>query len=187
VEWIDQDDSQLFDGRQFRTALGRFGTGVTVITTLIGTRTHGMTANAFTSVSLNPPLVLVAVDNRAHMVKYMMMGRFFGVSVLAEDQRELSDHFAGRGDQEMKINFVQKRGMPLIEGALAYLILHVVQLVPAGDHTLVVGQVDHLECAPDGERPLMFYGGQYRRLARQDNAPPERLGDEFSLFSMSNF
>ena len=187
MEWIDQDDSQPFDARQFRMALGRFGTGVTVITTRIGDHTHGMTANAFTSVSLTPPLVLVAVDNRAHMAKYIIMGRFFGVSILAEHQLGLSDHFAGRGTGDMKVSFVTRRSMPLIEGALAYLILHVVQLVPAGDHTLVVGQVDHLEIAEEG-RPLLFYGGKYGRLASAETSPAQRSADDdFSLFSMGNY
>ena len=80
----------------FRRTLGMFATGVTIITTQSGDQVHGMTANAFMSVSLRPPLVLISVDKRAKMNNLLREGVRFGVNVLAEDQRELSDHFAGR-------------------------------------------------------------------------------------------
>jgi len=94
------------DPRQFRNALGRFASGVTVITTEHEGRTHGMTANAFVSVSLDPPLVLVSVDNRAQMHQLLALAPRYGVSVLAEDQEMLSNHFAGRATEGLQIPFV---------------------------------------------------------------------------------
>ena len=80
----------------FRRTLGMFATGVTIITTLTGDQVHGMTANAFMSVSLAPPLVVISVDRRAKMHQLLYEGRRYGINVLADDQRLLSDHFAGR-------------------------------------------------------------------------------------------
>ena len=81
---------------EFRRTLGRFATGVTVITTMAGEQVHGMTANAFMSVSLRPPLVLISVDKRARMHPMLHVDKAIGISVLGHDQEDLSDHFAGR-------------------------------------------------------------------------------------------
>src|ERR1700726_2609568 len=85
-----------FDPRQFRHALARFASGVTVLTAQYEGQTHGMTANAFVSVSLDPPLVLVSLDNRSYMHRILPCVDCYGISVLAEDQERLSNHFAGR-------------------------------------------------------------------------------------------
>jgi flavin reductase (DIM6/NTAB) family NADH-FMN oxidoreductase RutF len=152
----------VFDQKLFRNALGRFATGVTVITTQDDERVHGMTANAFVSVSLNPPLVLVSLDNRCNMNRMLPGTGRFGISVLAEDQEHLSTHFAGRPIEGLEVSFVIREGAPVVDQALAYIVAHVVNAYPAGDHTLYIGRVDHFE-ARDG-RPLLFYGGKYRRL-----------------------
>jgi flavin reductase (DIM6/NTAB) family NADH-FMN oxidoreductase RutF len=169
-----------FDARQFRSALGRFASGVTIVTTRDAERTHGMTANAFVSVSLDPPLILVSVDNRAAMNTLLPMTRYFGVSVLAEDQQALSNHFAGRTVNGLEIPFVEKHDIPVIDGAVAHLVSRLVDVHPAGDHTLFVGHVEFFEYR-DG-RPLLFYAGGYQRLAadlRKLQIAPE---DEMSLF-----
>src|ERR1041385_1586627 len=124
-----------FDSRQFRTALGRFATGVTIMTAEIDGHVPGMTANAFMSVSLEPPLIVVSIDNRAHMKTFLTVGSSFGVSVLSEDQERLSNHFAGRPVAGLNIGFVSPTGTPLMEGALAHLVAQIVQIIPAGDHT----------------------------------------------------
>ena len=85
-----------FDSRQFRNALGRFSSGVTIVTTSHNGQAHGMTANAFVSVSIDPPLVLVSVDHRAAMHNFLPESKRYGVSILAERQEQLSNHFAGR-------------------------------------------------------------------------------------------
>lgn len=151
------------DPREFRRTCGRFATGVTVITADTGDRVHGMTANAFVSVSLEPPLILVSVDNRARMRQVIERAGRYGVSILAEDQASLSDHFAGRPVEAAEIRFTQAFGVPLLEGALAHLVARVVEAHPAGDHTLFIGEVEHLAYR-DG-RPLIFYSGQYSGLA----------------------
>ena len=135
---------------------------MTIVTTRDGVRTHGMTANAFVSVSLNPPLILVSVDNRAAMHALLPNTRYFGVSVLAEDQQELSNHFAGREVEGIQIPFVDKRDVPVIQGAVAHFIARVVDVHPAGDHTLYVGHVEHFETRD--ARPLLFHAGSYCKL-----------------------
>jgi len=148
---------------EFRRTLGMFATGVTVITTLSGEQVHGMTANAFMSVSLQPPLVLVSIDRRARMGALLHQGTRFGVSVLEARQTGLSDRFAGRvADEVPEATFEIVHETPLVEGALAHLVARVVRSYWGGDHSLFLGQV---EFARYGEgRPLLFHGGRYERL-----------------------
>lgn len=155
-------DSNSFDTRALRNALGRFATGVTVITAVHEERPHGMTANAFVSVSLTPPLVLISLDNRSNMHRILPVTGRFGVSVLAEHQEQLSTHFAGRPQEGLQIPFVLRADIPLIDEAVAYFVARVVNVHPAGDHTLYIGEVEHFEARED--RPLLFHAGKYRRL-----------------------
>ena len=155
--------SQVFNLRELRDALGRFASGVTIVTALEDGRTHGMTANAFVSVSLDPPLVLVSVDNRSHMHRILPTARRYGISVLAEDQRALGDHFAGRRNEGgAYVRFVSRGGTPLVEGAVAHFVVRVVDVHLAGDHTLYIGTVEHFEL--HDHRPLLFYAGRYQQL-----------------------
>jgi flavin reductase (DIM6/NTAB) family NADH-FMN oxidoreductase RutF len=147
----------------FRRTLGMFATGVTVVTTQAGDQVHGMTANAFMSVSLRPPLVVISVDRRAKMHALLHEGRRYGISVLADEQRGLSDRFAGRtgeGTEEVEFDLVHET--PLVRGALAHLVARVVRSNWGGDHSLFVGQVEY---ARYGEgQPLLFQGGRYQHL-----------------------
>jgi len=172
-----------FDARQFRNALGRFASGVTVITASYEGQTHGMTANAFVSVSLDPPLVLVSLDNRSYMHRVLPSAGYYGVSVLAENQERLSNHFAGRTVEGLHIRFITRNDVPLLEGAVAYFAVKVIDVHPAGDHTLYVGHVQHFESRDD--KPLLFYAGRYQLLREKIGATawPQ---DEFSLFSIGN-
>lgn len=158
---------------------------MTVITTQHEGRTHGMTANAFASVSLNPPLVLVSVDNRAHMHRLLPLTRRYGVSVLAEGQEALSNHFAGRVTEGLHLSFLTRHAMPVLEGAVAYLVARVVEAHPAGDHTLYLGQVEYIDWRDD--KPLLFYAGKYQQLSVGRPRPAPWPEDEFSLFSIANF
>ena len=108
----------------------------------------------------------------------------YGVSVLAEDQEILSNHFAGRTVEGLHIRFVERRGMPLLGGAVAYFVVQVIDAHPAGDHTLYIGQVEHFE-ADDG-RPLLFHAGKYRQLPSEKAKPTAYPQDELSLFSIGN-
>ena len=146
-----------------RRTLGMFTTGVTVITTLKGEQVHGMTANAFMSVSLDPPLVLVSIDRRTRMCGLLYEGSHYGVSVLCETQSALSDRFAGRavnGAAEPRFDLV--RDTPLVDGALAHFVARVERSYWGGDHSLFLGRVEYARQHPG--TPLLFHGGRYERL-----------------------
>ena len=147
----------------FRRTLGMFATGVTVLTARVGEQVHGMTANAFMSVSLQPPLVLISIDRRARMGSLLHEGTRFGVSVLEARQTGLSDRFAGRVAEDLpEAVFEIVHETPLVEGALAHLVARVVRSYWGGDHSLFLGQVEFARYG-DG-RPLLFHGGRYERL-----------------------
>lgn len=154
-------------GREFRAALSRFATGITVVT-MLGTtpdgeeRPFGITVNAFLSLSLDPPLVAVSIDKRARAHATLMGATRFGVSVLAADQAPVSDHFAGRPVEPVGVPYEEYDGFPVIRGAIAQLVLRAEQRFDVGDHTLFVGRVEALRYA-DGA-PLVYFGSAYRRL-----------------------
>lgn len=161
----------------FRRTMGAFATGVTVLTTQRDDQIHGMTANAFMSVSLSPPLVLISLDRRARLCAMLHQGMLYGVSVLGEGQRGLSDLFAGRTNGETEPPFVVVHETPLVDGALAHVVARVVRSYWGGDHSLFLGQVEY---ARYGEgAPLLFHGGRYERLGREEPVlaalPPELL------------
>ncbi len=147
--------------RALRQAMGRFATGVTVVTTTDREVIHGMTANAFLSVSLHPPLVLVSLG-RCRMSELLPRAGRYGVSVLAHDQEHFAAHFAAQCDSPVEPRFVWQRGLPLLDGALAHIACRVVDVHPAGDHVLWIGEVEYLH-QRDGE-PLLFYTGRFGTL-----------------------
>jgi len=153
----------------FRRTLGMFATGVTVITTTSADQVHGMTANAFMSVSLRPPLVLISVDGRAKMHALLNEGKRIGISVLSENQEALSDRFAGRpGGTAPEPNFDVVRETPLVEGALAHLVARVTRSYWGGDHSLFLA---HVEYAHYGQgSPLLFHGGHYEALSAPEGS-----------------
>jgi flavin reductase (DIM6/NTAB) family NADH-FMN oxidoreductase RutF len=143
-----------------RRTLGMFATGVTVITTLKGGQVHGMTANAFMSVSLDPALVLVSIDRRTKMCGLLYEGSRYGVSVLCETQSALSDRFAGRvvdGGPEPRFEVV--RETPLVESALAHFVARVERSYWGGDHSLFLGRVEYAR--QHSGTPLLFHAGRY--------------------------
>jgi flavin reductase (DIM6/NTAB) family NADH-FMN oxidoreductase RutF len=148
-----------FDSRAFRNTLGRFATGVTVVTTAVEDGVHGMTANAFTSVSLDPPLILVSIGVQARMHTHLRPQRPFGVSVLSQDQVVPAWHFAGRPQEGWQPAFTWREGVPLVAEALAHFACTVETTYPGGDHTLFLGRVLNL-WHRDGS-PLTFYRGHF--------------------------
>ena len=127
-----------------RKTLGMFATGVTVLTTLKHEQVHGMTANAFMSVSLEPPLVLISVDRRTKMCGLLHEGSHYGVSVLCETQSALSDRFAGRPCEDCPPpRFEIVRETPLVDGALAHFVARVERSYWGGDHSLFLGRVEY--------------------------------------------
>jgi flavin reductase (DIM6/NTAB) family NADH-FMN oxidoreductase RutF len=156
---VEGDDPAI----ALRRTLGMFATGVTVITTLRGEQVHGMTANAFMSVSLEPPLVLISVDRRTKMCGLLHEGSHYGVSVLCETQASLSDRFAGRPCDNLPApRFDLVRETPLVEGALAHFVARVERSYWGGDHSLFLGRVEYARQGPGA--PLLFHGGRYERL-----------------------
>ena len=153
------------DPKRFRRALGRFATGVTVVTAAQGEGVHGMTANAFMSVSLDPPLVAIAVDRRARMHALLDQQDRYGISVLARDQEAAARHFAGKPQPGYAPTFQWVEGIPLLDGAVAHLACDVWARVPAGDHTLFIGHVRWLNYWD--REPLIFFGGDFRCLEVQ--------------------
>jgi flavin reductase (DIM6/NTAB) family NADH-FMN oxidoreductase RutF len=148
-----------------RRTLGMFATGVTVITTRERDQVHGMTANAFMSVSLEPPLVLISVDRRTKMCALLHEGRTYGVSVLCEAQSDLSDRFAGRANPDApEPRFEIVHDTPLVGGALAHFVANVTRSYWGGDHSLFLGQVEYARYAEG--TPLLFHGGRYERLGQ---------------------
>lgn len=148
----------MIDPQQFRDALGRFATGVTVVTMDHPDGPKGITVNAFLSLSLTPPLVGIAIDRGANAHATLANARAYGVSVLAASQRELSNRYAGRLDVP-EASFVRLGPVPVIEGAIAQLACRIVQSVPTGDHTLFVGEVEHAYTSSG--RPLLYFQGSY--------------------------
>jgi flavin reductase (DIM6/NTAB) family NADH-FMN oxidoreductase RutF len=155
------DDSVTPD--LMRSTLGRFCTGVTVVSTECDGVAHAMTANAFVSVSLDPPLVLVSIDQRARMHAMLARGRRYAISVLSADQEEVARHFAGRPmDDTSDLFDAAEPGPPLIRGAIAHVLCELHETVPAGDHTLYLGLVERLRSRPGA--PLLFHAGDFGRI-----------------------
>ena len=153
---------------RFRQVMGAFATGVTIVTTQDQEgRPYGLTVNAFTSVSLSPPLVLVCLDNELSGLDAFQESNHFGVNILAENQEDLSNHFARKGTDRADSCYIQgPTGVPLLEGVLATLECKVVSTYPAGDHTIFLGEVKSADLAEgqEGKGPLLYALGRYHRL-----------------------
>ena len=161
------------DSREFRRSLGQFASGVTVVTTRDAEgRPQGLTASSFCSVSLEPPLVLVCIDNRIEARRAVQESGVFAVSVLAEAQESVSRQFAAGGpDKFIGVELLPgASGAPLVSGALTHIECRLVAAHPAGDHTIFVGEVERLTSAPG--LPLLYHGSAYHRLRE----PPEAGG-----------
>jgi flavin reductase len=162
--------TSLLTPEVLRKVLSQFATGVTVVTAeSTPGQVHGMTANSFTSVSLDPPLILVCVDQRAQLLSYVTAKRRFGVSILNESQQELSLYFARpeQSEQENRRLGVRYRwmdgGIPVLGETMARFSCLLSASHPAGDHRIVVGEVESAEMGSG--QPLLFYKSRYRRIA----------------------
>ena len=153
---------------EFRKAMGAFATGVTVITVDRDGEVHGMTANAFSSVSLDPMLVLVCVDRRARTHGHLQARKRFGVNVLSSDQRAVSEYYAKSAAahqhaEEAGASFDRTAlGTPVLHGALAYLECRLHHTQEAGDHTIFIAEVEEV-VVREGD-PLLYFRGQYREI-----------------------
>jgi flavin reductase (DIM6/NTAB) family NADH-FMN oxidoreductase RutF len=156
-----------FTSGDFRDALGAFATGVTVVTTDGEEHAYGMTANAFSSVSLDPPLVLVCVRSGAEGSEHLARNGVFAVNILSADQEPLSRYFASKSRPRGRHAFgdvAHRRavsGSPVLDGVAGYLDCTLHATHDAGDHKIFIGEVMDLEVEPEAE-PLVFHGGRYR-------------------------
>jgi flavin reductase (DIM6/NTAB) family NADH-FMN oxidoreductase RutF len=167
------------DSDLFRKVMGHFATGVTVVTTLDGGRPQGITVNALSSVSLDPPLVMVALDRRRFITPAVRRAGRFAVNVLAEEQQALSDCFANAAVTPGREEFCGAAwnpgasGMPLLEGAIATLECEVVDTFSAGDHDLFIGLVGDVANPAHHPMPLLYYRRHYLRIQRAETAEVE--------------
>jgi flavin reductase (DIM6/NTAB) family NADH-FMN oxidoreductase RutF len=154
--------SRMVDSGAFRDTMGRFPTGVCVVTAIGADGPAGLTTNAFTSLSLEPPLVLVCFDNASRTLPVVREARRFAVNVLRAGQEELAKTFASKAMPDEKfaaVTHTVDHGVPVLDDALAWLACDLEALHPGGDHTIGVGAVTQLD-ASEGE-PLLFVRGAY--------------------------
>lgn len=162
-------ERESLDPAAFRRVLGHFATGVTVLTARAGPVVHGMTANAVASASLEPPLVVCAIDRRARMLELVGPGGRFAINILAAGREALARRFAGTappGAEDATIRFwpTAPDEPPILVGALAAVRCGVERQYEAGDHVLVLGRVTALYGSVGRDEPLVFFRGRYRRL-----------------------
>jgi flavin reductase (DIM6/NTAB) family NADH-FMN oxidoreductase RutF len=154
---------------ELRGVMRQWATGVTLVTAQDGGKPHGMTVSSFTSISLDPPLVLVSLENTARTHRLVRESGAYAVAILEASQQDLADRFAGRiPDGEDRFEGLEyetaRTGSPIPRGALAYLDCEVVESQPAGTHTVFIGRVVASAVRPGG-KPLLYYDRSYRRLA----------------------
>jgi flavin reductase (DIM6/NTAB) family NADH-FMN oxidoreductase RutF len=151
------------DPAAFRAVMRRFATGVTVVSYRRDGQPDGMTANAFLSVSMEPPLMLVSVRRQSIFNSHVKVGDGYGVTFLAEHQQGLSSYFGGRRDETLAVRFEDMAGVPMLTDGLAHIAARVIEIHPAGDHLLYIGEIQALRCNNEAP-PLIFYGGAYKQL-----------------------
>jgi flavin reductase (DIM6/NTAB) family NADH-FMN oxidoreductase RutF len=156
----------------FREAMGCFATGVTIVTVDLDGEVHGMTANAFASVSLDPLLLLVCVDRNARTHAHLHAKKRFGINILAQHQGRISEYYAlpecthERAEEEAGARFDRTgHGTPVLRGALAYLECKLQSTQEAGDHTIFIAEVEEV-VVRQGE-PLLFFRGKYRKIREE--------------------
>ena len=163
----------------FRKVMGHFATGVTVVTVLDGNRPSGITVNALSSVSLDPPLVMIAIDRRRRIHPHVVAAGRYAVNILGEGQQPLADCFAGAAVEPGLDAFCGaawhpgESGLPLIDGSIATLECTIAQRIPVGDHDLFIGRVDMLGNEEHHPMPLLYYRRRYLRIERSATSEVE--------------
>lgn len=157
------------NSRVFRTTMGLFATGVTVVAVEDGGEVHGMTANALTSVSLEPLLVLVCIQKTAHLMTFLEQSSSFSINILSEDRTDLSRFFANMWSQTEPppFSFIPWTGAPRLKEAIGAVACQTAQIIEGGDHWIVLGRVVDVYQAENPANPLLYYRGQYRQLSNQ--------------------
>ena len=159
------------DTRLYRDVCGCFATGVSVVTTADESGGRGLTANAISSLSLEPTLFLVCVDLRATSYPILEQAEHFAINILAADQGDVSSFFAGTTPEDDPMGGIPHRmstyGNPLLDNALAYLDCRTHSIIDGGDHKIFVGEVQDCDIARPDADPLLFFRGKYREIAPQ--------------------
>ena len=153
------------DSKEQRRILGKFATGVTVASTKVGDETWGMTANAVTSLSLTPPLVILCVQKDSQSHSKFTAGGCFALNILAADQQEISDRFAYKGPKDFSGLDTKsaETGAPILNGALGWVDCKLKEILPGGDHDIFIGEIVAGEAEDEGQ-PLLYVGGKYAQL-----------------------
>ena len=164
-----------FDNLAFRRTMGHLATGVTLITTRSAEQIHGMTANAVTSVSLDPPLILICLDRRSRMAQYIEESGRFGVNLLDEKQAPISRYFARswHSPQPPAHRFEEWAGVPFLAGSLGALSCRMTQILDGGDHLVVMARVVGIRVDNPTGTPLIYYRGTYAALVERVPGPAE--------------
>jgi 3-hydroxy-9,10-secoandrosta-1,3,5(10)-triene-9,17-dione monooxygenase reductase component len=164
---------------RYREVMGHFATGISVVTTFEGDRPAGITVNAFSSVSLDPPLVMVALDRRRFITPMVRGAGRYAVNVLGADQQALSDCFAHAPVTPGREAFCGASwhpgptGLPLVDRSIATLECTIVETFSAGDHDLFIGRVDSLAQHREGVPPLLYFRRHYLRIEQGAESPVE--------------
>lgn len=168
------------DTTLFRRVMGRFATGVTVITAEAEAgQVRGMTANAFMSGSLTPPLCIISVAQKARLHPALATAGHFGVSMLAQGQESISQHFAGQGAAEPDVSFEHIEGVPVLAGVSAVIAANIVARHDCGDHSLFIGQI--IGMRDEGRAPLVYHAGKYAMLHYRKETPADQTIDFWEL------
>lgn len=166
------EGSEVVDDKAFRQTLGLFATGVSIVAAELDGGVHAMTANAVSSVSLNPKLILFCPSSRSRFSQLLPTLDSFSINFLRDEQQSLSTYFAGGWkDSPPPYRFVHDGAAPRLQGALASLHCRKFSLQEAGDHWVVIGRVVKIHRGSEPHRPLLFFKGQYRMLDPGERAP----------------
>lgn len=154
------------DERAFRDAMGKFTTGITIVSLKdkSGNRL-GMTVNAFMSISLQPQLIAISIGENASMHPQLLETKTLGISILSEEQKVISMIFSKQKEKDREIPFIDIDGTPVIEDSLATLTCTVKKSIKAGDHTIFIAEVDHLNV--NEGNPILYFGGNYRTIEKE--------------------
>lgn len=166
------------DAAEFRRVMGLFATGVTVVVAQAGDEIRGMTANAVTAVSLSPLLTLVCVGRQARITPLLREAGKFSINILTEEHEVLSRYFAGTWDRPAPPahRFLPWEGGARLAGTIAAIACAVDRWIEAGVHWIVLGRVTAMHLEDPSARPLVFYGGRYRKLSPEAVSLPEQWG-----------
>ncbi|WP_117160808.1 flavin reductase family protein [Paraliobacillus sp. X-1268] len=148
--------------RLFRDAMGKFATGITVVSTNYQNEVKGITVNSFMSLSLDPTLIAISIDKTASMYDILQEANTFGISVLSENQKEESMIYANQKEVDQPVKFTDLAGTPVLNNALVQLSCEKESAVEAGDHMIFIAKVNDLKIS-DGN-PLLYFSGSYQQL-----------------------